>query len=406
MILSLILFCIASPYLSVSGYNVEIWGNADGHEKLIEQLTSNDIIFEETDRPRPLLEFGEWRKDGVMIFTDDFDEAPVIDFVNSGRSVIIFLNEESEKSFSFCEELGVEISDSFDKQGKCHYRSPTQDFERDVSCEGHSFSVQNPAHAHYYSAIKNSKGKAYAFAIQGDNDARVVIFGSELFGADTENDDLLEVAVDLGLWAYHKRGVLRAREIHYNRINETVDNPPELAISDVIDFSIILETFDFEKQEWVGYSADDVQLEFSMLVPRIRKTLENRGKGVFGLTFKCPDIFGVYQFIVNYQAQGFTPINVTHQVNLRPLRHDEHPRYVTSAYPFYVASGIMCVAVCVVALVFASQAPLFKEHIKASQGIEKSNSSAPSLSNHAVTRGKEKHISRSTSKDRKSVKDE
>jgi hypothetical protein len=81
----------------------------------------------------------------------------------------------------------------------------------------------------------------------------------------------------------------------------------------------------------------------------------------------------VYQFIVDYHAMGYTPLNVSHQLMLHPLRHDEQPRYVTSAYPFYAVSLVMACAVVVVSIVFALQAPIFSDRL----GAGKKGESAP-----------------------------
>ncbi|KAA6366065.1 MAG: putative Dolichyl-diphosphooligosaccharide--protein glycosyltransferase 48 kDa subunit, partial [Streblomastix strix] len=212
----------------------------------------------------------------------------------------------------------------------------------------------------------------------------IVVFGSDLFGSDSVSDSEddkseeevinkksdreskklkrlnTEIVSDLILWAFGVRGQMRARNLQYTLLSENLTNPDELTINDVIDFEITLEVFDDKKKQWIGWNADDVQLTFAMLTPRMRKTLKSTGNGKHVLTFRTPDVFGVYKFIVDYHARGYKPINISQQVSLHPLRHDQRPRFVTSAYPFYTVCFIMCIAVLVISVLFVSLAPDYK----------------------------------------------
>jgi oligosaccharyltransferase complex subunit beta len=98
-------------------------------------------------------------------------------------------------------------------------------------------------------------------------------------------------------------------------------------------------------------------------------------QGLYSTSFKVPDVYGVFQFKVEYQRLGYTGVSLAKQVGhevpsflvpifipsigpssivrnkncisyfvclmqipVRPYRHNEYERFITSAYPYYAAS--------------------------------------------------------------------
>ncbi len=68
--------------------------------------------------------------------------------------------------------------------------------------------------------------------------------------------------------------------------------------------------------------------------------------------FKIPDVYGVYQFKVDYSRPGLTHLVSITQFPVRPLRHDQYERFITSAYPYYASAFSMMVGVFVFSFVF------------------------------------------------------
>lgn len=63
------------------------------------------------------------------------------------------------------------------------------------------------------------------------------------------------------------------------------------------------------------YVANDVQLEFVRIDPFVRTTLKAKSNGVYEAKFKVPDVWGVYQFKVDYDRIGYTRLYHSTQVS-------------------------------------------------------------------------------------------
>ena len=88
-------------------------------------------------------------------------------------------------------------------------------------------------------------------------------------------------------------------------------------------------------------------------------TLEDKN-GQFEGKFTVPDVYGVFQFKVEYVRQGLTRLYSTTQFSVRPLRHDQYERFIVSAYPYYASSFSMMFGVFLFSIVFLH----FKEETK------------------------------------------
>jgi hypothetical protein len=75
-----------------------------------------------------------------------------------------------------------------------------------------------------------------------------------------------------------------------------------------------IEIEKLQKGIWVPYDADDVQLEFVRIDPFVRTTLKRKQGGKYEARFKIPDVYGVYQFKVDYNRVGYTHLFSTTQV--------------------------------------------------------------------------------------------
>jgi oligosaccharyltransferase complex subunit beta len=96
-----------------------------------------------------------------------------------------------------------------------------------------------------------------------------------------------------------------------------------------------------------------------MLDPYIRTTLKQAAVdaepfGRFEANLHLPDVYGVFTFKVNYKRSGLSYILAEDQVSIRPFRHNEYPRFLTAAYPYYASTGSMIVGFLLFSAVWLS----------------------------------------------------
>ncbi|CAG2118184.1 unnamed protein product [Medioppia subpectinata] len=200
-------------------------------------------------------------------------------------------------------------------------------------------------------------------ALQARNNARVVFTGSLDFFSDAfftsgvqkrgtdkkvEKSGNEALAIALSKWVFKEEGVLRVGRIRHHKLGEKT--PPEAytVLEDVV-FSIEIERYVSGK--WIPFDANDVQLEFVRIDPFVRTVLKKVGNSYVS-NFKIPDVYGVYQFKVEYKRIGFTYVYSSTQVSVRPLQHTQYERFILSAYPYYISSFSMMFGVFVFSFVF------------------------------------------------------
>ena len=157
------------------------------------------------------------------------------------------------------------------------------------------------------------------------------------------------MAVALARWCFKLSGVLRVKGVNHHLEGEV--EPPAIAytVEDKAVYSIDIE--EYVNGKWVAYNGKDVQMEFVRIDPFVRLTLENQN-GHFEGKFKIPDTYGVYQFKVDYVRTGLTRLVSTTQYSVRPWRHDQYERFISSAYPYYASAFSMMLGVVMFSVVF------------------------------------------------------
>jgi len=207
------------------------------------------------------------------------------------------------------------------------------------------------------------KGTVLVAALQARNNARVIFAGSidmfsdKFFGASVSSwsgkkaskSGNQALAAGLARWCFKLSGVLRAKGVNHHLAGEK--SPPSIAytIKEDVVYSIDIE--EYKNDKWVAYDGKDVQLEFVRIDPFVRLTLDNKN-GHFVGKFKIPDVYGVYQFKVDYVRTGLTRLFSTTQFSVRPLRHDQYERFISSAYPYYASAFSMMAGVFLFSMVF------------------------------------------------------
>jgi len=202
-------------------------------------------------------------------------------------------------------------------------------------------------------------------ALQARNNARVVFSGSLYFFSDEaftspvqkaqgggkrwEVSGNRQVAEALSRWLLKENGVLRVKSVAHHPVGEKIP-PPAYTIMDDVVFSLELERK--QGKVWVPHDANDVQLEFVRIDPFVRMTMARKAPGKYEAVFKIPDVYGVYQFKINYHRIGYTSLYSSTQVSVRPLEHTQYERFIASAYPYYASAFSMMAGVFLFSIVF------------------------------------------------------
>lgn len=221
-------------------------------------------------------------------------------------------------------------------------------------------------------------------AMQARNNARVVfsgstdVFSNAFFRALLNSGDATGNEVfcsELSKWAFGQSGVLRFRDITHHKSDgtppdvilhekERPDLPqslypdPEITrnslvyrIKDEIVYSMIVE--ENVDGEWKPFACSDMQMEFVMLDPHVRKTMTANPKtGKFVAQFIAPDNYGVFKFRVLYRREGYSVLHAETHVSIRPFKHNEYERFIYSAYPYYSSAISATIAFFVFSVYF------------------------------------------------------
>jgi len=77
-----------------------------------------------------------------------------------------------------------------------------------------------------------------------------------------------------------------------------------------------------------------------MLDPHIRIALRpaSGSPGLYRTSFRIPDRHGVFKFVLDHRRRGWTTLKSTTTVPIVPPRHDEYPRFLSAAWPYYVGA--------------------------------------------------------------------
>jgi oligosaccharyltransferase complex subunit beta len=103
--------------------------------------------------------------------------------------------------------------------------------------------------------------------------------------------------------------------------------------------------------KWVPFQPQDAQFEAIMLDPYIRQTMKPKGKSLVA-KFKLPDHYGVFTFQVKYNRRGLSNVLATETVQVRPYRHDQYPRFINAANPYYLNIFSMMIGFFALTVVF------------------------------------------------------
>ncbi|XP_044169192.1 dolichyl-diphosphooligosaccharide--protein glycosyltransferase 48 kDa subunit-like [Acropora millepora] len=375
-----------------------------------------DLVFRSADDASlTLVKYGEFLYQHLIIFSPSVEEfggslnvRAITDFIDGGGNVLVATSSSIGDPIR---ELGSECGVEFDDEKTAvidHINHDISDLDRHTlivaessnvikasSITGHAITnpllfqgvgmtadPDNPlvlevvtASSTAYSYYPDLKISEYPHAVgkstlliaglQARNNARVVFSGSLDFFSDeffskavqsskagsklyskSGNQDL---AIALSEWVFKEQGVLRVGEVKHHRVGE-VTPPVAYTIEEDVVYSIRIE--ELVNGQWESFNGMDVQLEFFRIDPFIRVTLNKSNEGFFFAKFKLPDVYGVFQFKVEYNRVGFTYLHSKTQVSVRPKEHTQYERFIPSAYPYYASAFSMMLGLFIFSLVF------------------------------------------------------
>lgn len=357
------------------------------------------LEFKLADDPNiGLQRYGQYLYDALVLFCPSverfggsIDVASIVDFVDSGHDLIVAADSNAS---DLIREVATECGVDFDEDPAAmvidhinyavsnfdgdHTLIASDDFiEADVILGskkieapvlfqgiGHSLNPANSlvlkvlsASSSAYSANPKSKlsnppsltGSAISLVsvVQARNNARILITGSlsmfsnrffrsgvQKAGSSIKHEKSgnEQFLTEISKWVFHERGHLKAVNVRHHKVGES-DEPAIYRINDDLEYSV--EIYEWSGTSWEPYVSDDVQVQFYMMSPYVLKTLSTDQKGHYSAEFKVPDVYGVFQFKVEYQRLGYTSLSLSKQIPVRPYRHNEYERFLPAAYPYY-----------------------------------------------------------------------
>ncbi|KAI2649745.1 Dolichyl-diphosphooligosaccharide--protein glycosyltransferase 48 kDa subunit [Labeo rohita] len=315
-----------------------------------------DLTFKTADDPGlSLIKYGQFLYDHLIIFSPSVEDfggninvETITAFIDGGGNVLVAASSDIGDPLR---ELGSECGIEFDEE-----KTAVIDHHNyDVSDPGeHTLIVADPENLLKAPTIvgkptdKPVLFKGVGMVADPDNslarnNARVVFSGSLHFFSDAffnspvqkavpgskryEQTGNQELAEALSRWVFKEAGVLRVGAVTHHPVGESTP-PAAYTITDLVEYSIVIEMLSGGK--WVPFDGDDIQLEF----------------------FKLPDVYGVFQFKVDYNRLGYTHLYSSTQVSVRPLQHTQYERFIPSAFPYYASAFSMMAGLFVFSVVF------------------------------------------------------
>jgi len=415
---------LSTGYASKTLVLLDNWGLRETHSIYFKSLREQgfELTFKTADDANlALVKYGEFLFENLIIFAPSVDEfggsidvPSIVAFIDGGGNVIVAGNSQVQEPIrTLASECGIEMDE--EKTAVIdHFNYDVTDGGRHTLIVGKSEHlieskmivgektgapllyrgvgmIADPGNP-LVTDVLHASSTAYSFdpekkideyphavgrntlliaALQARNNARVVFFGSldffsdEFFTAEVQvagSADKAqaagnqELATALTSWAFKQVGVLRVTNVTHNKRGDA-HAPADYTIMEDVEYEIGIEQLHHGR--WMPFDGEDVQLEFVRIDPFVRTFLKPEG-GKFKAAFKLPDVYGVYQFRVDYNRIGYTHLYSTTQVSVKPLLHTQYERFIPSAYPYYASAFSMMVGLCIFSLFYLHM----KEEVK------------------------------------------
>ncbi|WOG89597.1 hypothetical protein DCAR_0208835 [Daucus carota subsp. sativus] len=374
------------------------------------------LDFKLADDPNILLKtYGQYLYDALILFAPATERlggslnlAAILEFIDSDRDLIVAADENAS---DLIRNIGIECGVLFDEdpstmvidhlsyavvgnegdhtliasdeliqsdvilgsrgtgapvlfKGIGHSSHPANSYVLKVLSGSPSAYSANPASELSSAPTLTGTDISLVSVVQARNNARILLSGSldlfsdRLFKSSVQKAGSLskyeksgneEFVTELSKWVFHEKGHLKAMNVRHHKVGETA-KPESYRIKDDLEYSI--EIYEWSGASWEPYIANDVQLQFYMMSPYVLRTLTTDQKGLYYTSFKVPDVYGVFQFKIEYNKIGYTSLSVSKQIPVRPFRHNEYERFLTTAFPYYGASFTTMVAFFLFSIIY------------------------------------------------------
>ena len=389
LLVAFTLFILALSKSILIIYDDQI-NSIENFDKLIKLLDSKsyDITLRSTSNSLPAsFSFNEKKYDNLLYLstlndelTSDLSSLALVEQLNQQGNLIICSDEDISSHFrNFAREFSIEIDDQklyqFDKNNlisvdKKYFNYPFNNVEcnnQPLLYDGHShhYPITQPNDLRFpiinappgsfnsdtdFTSVEYGKGEynKLVTALQTTKNSRVVWVGSvKLFDDENLNENSCNEAFISKLidWTYQSSDVLNVTSINHSKIHkdgQEEQKPLEYVYNDTSKFEIGISVK--QGDNWQPFITNDLQLEFTMLDPYIRTTLtpsrlsEDGKSMIYTKVFTIPDRHGIFKFVINYKRHGLSYIDEQIRTTVVPVRHDEHPRFLNYALPFYTGS--------------------------------------------------------------------
>jgi oligosaccharyltransferase complex subunit beta len=346
-----------------------------------------------SDQKLRLQRWGRWLYDGVLVLAGKsgnlggaLDSAYLVELVDSGRSLFIATDENAS---SYVREAAAELGTDLLAPGSqvmdhiahssdlgasailsdaCHIPAIVGSPEGSILYRGGAMTISSvstlsaAALTPKATAMAKSEGAplllgpalTLASAMQTRKSARFFIVASmdalsdAFFTAKVHgNADATGAATsaatgnrvfahEVAMWTFHEKSMLRISNFKHTKQGHL--QPPPLNTYTVNDtIHVELDLMENRGQEWRPHVTDKLQAQFVMLDPHVRQPMKHTGGGHYELTIRAPDVYGAFKWVIDYKTPGFSPVSLSEVTPLRPLRHNEYPRFILQAYPYYAA---------------------------------------------------------------------
>ena len=101
------------------------------------------------------------------------------------------------------------------------------------------------------------------------------------------------------------------------------------------NITVEVQVLERSGSDWVPHVSNSLVAEYTMLDPYVAQPMQHKGGGNYILSFRAPDVYGVFKYVVEYNRPGYSFLKFEELMPLRPLRHDQYPRFILQAYPYY-----------------------------------------------------------------------
>jgi oligosaccharyltransferase complex subunit beta len=179
---------------------------------------------------------------------------------------------------------------------------------------------------------KLSKNNILLLGIQGLQQGRIIVSGSlDMFSNrifELSKGENRAYSRNLVEWLSNERAYVRQVGYHFTCLDWEGNPSEDCRKKFKFRFNTDLESWNWNTKKWQPYSDDNINLELTMMTPKLRKLLEESPtkKGHYSITGHIPNRMGTYRLKISHTRPGWNRIWLYKKVQARYTNHLERPR--------------------------------------------------------------------------------